>query len=156
LSAWETKYPTSTLPDRMQAQTGSACFVCHHPPSFNTAGNCYRDGLTTLLGQGMAIEQAIDQLDGQDSDGDGFNNGYEATLPRPEAGEVGYNMGLVGATGTDPCGSNPSEVVTGVPETPPVDQVPAFSFWGFVVLAGTVLGGGVLIFRRIPRGALAG
>ena len=44
-------------------------------------------------------------LDTEDSDGDGVPNGEEATRPRDDLPdeEVGYNMGLVGSTGVDPC-----------------------------------------------------
>ncbi len=64
----------------------------------------------------MSITEAIDNLDVADSDSDGYPNGQEAVTPRPD-GEVGYNMGLVGDLGTDPCADDPTEVVTGVPET---------------------------------------
>lgn len=137
LDAWKLKYPTSTLPDRMDTLTGRDCNVCHHPPNLNTPGNCYRDDLSILIQQGLTIEQAITQLDTEDSDGDGFSNGEEATRRRPEAGEIGYNPGLIGETGTDPCGDDPNEVVTGVPETP--SSIPATSGWGLLCLVLSVL-----------------
>lgn len=115
--AWANRYPTSTLPGRMATLTGSACNMCHQPPSFGTPGNCYKEDLNDLLGTGLSITEAIDNLDGTDSDADGYSNGQEAVTPRPD-GEVGYNMGLVGDLGTDPCADDPAEVVTGVPETP--------------------------------------
>lgn len=133
LSAWIAKYPTSTLPARMAASTGSSCNVCHQPSGFGEPGNCYRAALIDLLGQGLTPEQAIDQLDPLDSDGDGVPNGEEATTPRPEPNEIGYNMGLIGDAGTDPCAVFPTAPVTGVRETPPV--IPAVSTWGLVVLA---------------------
>jgi len=143
--AWTAKYPTSTLPARMAAQTGSACNVCHHPSSMSNPGNCYREAIIVLLDDGVSIVDAIDQLDAEDSDGDGAANGVEATTTRADdPGEVGYNMGLVGDTGTDPCGADPGEQVTGVLETPPPEAIPTISAWGalvmglFLLTAGTV------------------
>lgn len=148
LSAWVDRYPTSTLPARMSALTGSACNVCHHPSAFNDAGNCYRADLINLIGQGMTPTQAIDQLDTVDSDGDGIPNGEEATTPRPEANEIGYNMGLIGDSGTDPCATNPAEPVSGVPETPPGNAIPTVSQWGLVVLVIVQCIAGTLILRE--------
>lgn len=148
LSAWEDKYPSSTLPARMSALTGSACSVCHHPSAFGDPGNCYRADLITLLVQGLTIEQAIDQLDAVDSDGDGTPNGEEAVAPRPEVGEIGYNMGLIGATGTDPCATNPAEPVSGISETPPDNSIPTVSQWGLVVFVIVQAIAGTLILRR--------
>jgi len=154
LSAWVAKYPASTLPTRMAALTGSACNVCHHPSAFGDLGNCYRADLITLLGQGRTISEAIDQLHPVDSDGDGVPNGEEATTPRPEVNEIGYNMGLIGDTGTDPCATNPTVPVSGLPETPPVNPIPTVSHWGLVVLVIVQVTIGSLILRgRQPRGA---
>lgn len=148
LMAWQTKYPSSTLDDRMQALTGSDCNVCHHPPSRSDLGNCYRNDIITLLGQGLTIEQALDQLDGEDSDGDGVANGAEINAPRADQpGEVGYSPGLVGATGTDPCGADPDEVVTGELETPP-GPVPAASTWGVVNLMLVMLAAASVILGK--------
>jgi len=148
LSAWVAKYPTSTLPARMSALTGNACNVCHHPSAFGDPGNCYRADLIDLLGQGLTPEQAIDQLDGVDSDGDGIPNGEEATTPRPEVNEIGYNMGLTGETGTDPCATNPTEPVSGVRETPPGNAIPTISEWGLVAMVIAQATVGSLILRR--------
>ena len=147
LDAWITKYPTSTLPARMSAQTGRDCNVCHHPPNLNTPGNCYRDALAELINLGVGIDDAINQLDSQDSDGDGVSNGEEALAARPEAGEVGYNPGLIGDLGTDPCGTNPATAVTGVSETPAGALVPATSFWGMAGLTLLLLIGVSLVLR---------
>ena len=81
-------------------------------------------------------------------------NGEEALAQRSEPGEVGFNPGLVGETGTDPCGSDPGAAVTGVLETPPSAPVPAISDWGFLVLLLLLATGGSLILRR-RLGALA-
>ena len=148
LNAWIARYPTSTLPARMDALTGRDCNVCHHPPNLNTPGNCYREDLAELINLGMPIEDAINQIDPVDSDGDGVSNGDEILAARSEPGEIGFNPGLIGETGTDPCGTNPASVVTGVPETPPL-PVPAVSVWGIVASALLlVIAGSVLLRRR--------
>jgi hypothetical protein len=120
----------------------------HHSSAFGDAGNCYRADLINLLGQGLTPKQAIDQLDTGDSDGDGISNGEETTRPRPEPNEIGYNMGLIGDTGTDPCATNPTEPVSGALETPPGNAVPSVSQWGLVamVIAQAIVGS--LILRR--------
>lgn len=148
LDSWINKYPTSTLPARMNALTGRDCNVCHHPPNLNTPGNCYRDDIAELLGLGMSIEDALNQLDGVDSDGDGVTNGEEAVTARPEAGEVGYNPGLIGDLGTDPCGTNTNQAVTGMAETPALAAIPAVSQWGFVVLSLFLVISASLVLRR--------
>ncbi|MFN0133894.1 MAG: GC-type dockerin domain-anchored protein [Phycisphaerales bacterium] len=120
LQAWKDKYPTSTIPQRMLALTGSECNTCHHPPDRFLSGTCYRMQLRNLLKiKGHPVEVALDILDGLDSDGDGVSNGIEILTPRADQpGQIGYHMGLIGPTGTDPCGDNPMEVVTGMLETP--------------------------------------
>lgn len=124
LSAWQARYPGSTLPSRMSATLGSQCYTCHHPSSFGGLGNCYRLDLIARLMAGRTITQAIDDLDTVDSDGDGTPNGQEILMPRPDLpGQIGYSMGLAGPVGVDPCWSNPNQAVTGVPETPPPPAV---------------------------------
>jgi hypothetical protein len=118
LQAWQDKYPASTLPARMQATLGSACYVCHEPPNVSVEGTCYRLQLRDILYMSIEIEQALEMLDGVDSDGDGVPNGVEILTPRPEGG-VGYHPGLIGELGTSPCGPNPSNPITNSPETPP-------------------------------------
>ena len=148
LGAWEARYPDSTLPARMAAATGADCHVCHHPPSRSLPGNCYRENIIALLGSGLSIADALEQLDAEDSDGDGVGNGAEimaAVVDLP--GEVGYNPGLVGPNGTDPCADDPSEVVTGAQETPPSD-VPAVSEWGLIVLVLLLASAGHLVIRQ--------
>ena len=156
LNAWVAKYPASTLPARMSALTGSACNVCHHPSALGDPGNCYRADLIELIVQGLTLEQAIEQLDALDSDDDGVPNGEEAITPRPEVNEIGYNMGLVGDTGTDPCAANPTEPVSGVLETPPGNAIPTVSRWGLVALVIVqAIAGTLILRRREPRGARA-
>ena len=152
LTAWQNKYPTSTLPARMQAVADTQCHVCHHPPTRDVLGNCYRMDLKALLDGGATIEDAIDQLDTEDSDGDGVSNGEEATTPRvDQPGEVGYNMGLVGPTGVDPCSPlNFGIPVTNELETPPL-VIPAVSAWGMTALTLLVLVVGSLMFRLKVR-----
>ncbi|MCH8149291.1 MAG: hypothetical protein IH987_15120 [Planctomycetes bacterium] len=153
-AAWEAKYPTSTLPERMTATTGAVCHICHHPPSRDVLGNCYRMDLKALLDGGATIQQALDQLDGMDSDGDGVPNGVEATTPRDDlpGEEVGYNMGLVGPAGVDPCADieNFGVSVTNQLETPPV-PVPAVSEWGLLALSLVVLVAGTMLIRLRVR-----
>jgi len=117
MTVWNNAYPTSTLGTRMQSQFGSSCYVCHQPPNTSTAGTCYKDSLAVQINDGLTIQQAIQAVDGLDADGDGFTNGMEIRAPRPEGG-VGFHPGLIGLTGTDPCGPNPSTPVTNRNETP--------------------------------------
>ena len=151
LTAWQTKYPTSTLPTRIAAVNGSSCWICHHPPSLFNLGNCYRLDLRDLiLNDDLTIEQALDATDGVDSDGDGVVNGVEILTPRAgEPGEVGYSPGLVGSQGTDPC-LDPSTPITNQLETPP-PPVPAISSVGLVVALGLLIGCGVLVQKRAVR-----
>ncbi len=133
VTAFTTAYPASTLPARMLAQTGSNCNVCHQPPNTSTVGNCYREALATRLAAGRTIAQAIADIDGADSDGDGTSNHVEILAARTDLpGQVGYNPGLIGATGTDPCGPNPAAPVTGVSETPPPPCAADFNHDGLV------------------------
>lgn len=150
LVAWEEKYPTSTLPARMADQTGLACYTCHQPPSTSEQGNCYRLDLKALIEAGQTITEAIDILDAADSDGDGVPNGVEATTPHASLpGEIGYNQGLIGPTGTDPCATDPQAPVTNVSETPLL-PIPTVSQWGIVVMVLMVLAAGTLVFQA-PR-----
>ena len=150
---WQNRYPTSTLPDRMAVLTGRDCNICHHPPSLNSPGNCYRDDLFDLLLAGRTITAAIDELDAVDSDGDGSPNGEEATMPHANLpGEIGYNMGLVGSLGSDPCATDPNATVTGVLETPP-PIVPTASQWGVAIMALMLLTAGTSALRRRPAAA---
>lgn len=150
LPIWENVYPTSTLPSRMAATTGSACNVCHGLPAPNALGNCYRTDLIARLEGGASVEDAIIQLDGVDSDGDGVANGVEATMPRDDQpGEVGYNMGLVGPTGTDPCSLDPGAPVSNELETPP-SLIPTVSEWGMVAMTLLMLAVATILFRSSP------
>lgn len=119
LEAWKLHYPGSTLPARMFQQTGEECSVCHHPPFKTNEGNCYRRDIIGQLDRGRTIQEAIAFLDGVDSDGDGFTNGQEILMPHEDLeGEVGYNPGLIGEQGTDPCSFEPNRPVTRQRETP--------------------------------------
>ncbi|MEK6704021.1 MAG: hypothetical protein AABZ53_17325 [Planctomycetota bacterium] len=119
-SAFAAKYPGNTLSARTLAATGNACFVCHQPPNTSMQGNCYKTAIAARLDAGLTNAQAMDDLDQVDSDGDGVTNGDEVRLARADMpGQVGYNPGLIGATGTDPCASDTSTPVTGQRETPP-------------------------------------
>lgn len=124
LTAWKTKYASgglanSTLPTRIQAETGSQCTLCHAPTGVSDLGNCYKNALEARIQAGRTIAQALVDIDGLDSDGDGVSNHDEILKPRTDiAGAIGYDPGLIGPTGTDPCGLSPNTPVTGVPETP--------------------------------------
>jgi hypothetical protein len=118
LEAWKLHYPASTLPARMEQRTGEQCSVCHHPPLKTSLGNCYRRDLIAQLRRGLTIEQAIVALDGVDSDGDGVPNGQEILAPHEDLeGEIGYNPGLIGELGTDPCSSEKNQPITEQRET---------------------------------------
>jgi hypothetical protein len=118
LTAFQTRYPTSTLPARMASATGSSCNLCHHPTDTANPGNCYRESLITRLNAGRTIAQAIQDIETADSDQDGVNNATEILAPRAgQPGQIGYNPGLIGATGTDPCGA--AGPVSNQLETPP-------------------------------------
>lgn len=148
LSAFGSKYPTSTLPSRMDATTGLSCYVCHHPSSFSNGGNCYREAIKALGPNPGNIASILDQLDGEDSDGDGIPNGEEILMARlDQPGEVGYNPGLVGLTGTDPCAADTGEIVTGQRETPQTN-IPTVSQWGLVSLTLLLATGGTIVLSR--------
>jgi hypothetical protein len=117
-TAFVQRYPGTTLPARMAAATGSQSNVCHHPSSRSNPGNCYKDAISERLAAGRSIAQALADVELMDSDNDGVNNVMEITTPRADASaQVGYSPGLIGATGTDPCGAVGN--VTNQPETPP-------------------------------------
>lgn len=152
MDVWKSKYPTSTIPSRMATLAGSECFTCHDPAGFGLEGNCYRRDLVDLMQGGSTLDDALDTLDGMDSDGDGYANGVEATMPRTDSADIGYNMGLVGNTGTNPCGTTPAVPITGVSETPP-DPVPTVSQWGLFIMSLLVLAAGASILTRRLRHA---
>lgn len=104
--------------------------------------------MIALLQLGNSPESAIDQLDSVDSDGDGVTNGQEILAAREEAGQIGFNPGLVGPLGTDPCGDDPNAAASGVAETPAGPPVPALSEWGVVFAALLLASAGTLILRR--------
>jgi cytochrome c5 len=120
MTAWAGAYPSSTLPARMSAATGSSCNLCHHPPARNTPGNCYRSALAARIALGRTEAEAIADIGAEDSDGDGVSNHDEILAARTDLpGHVGYNPGLIGATGTDPCSLEPIKAVSSALETPP-------------------------------------
>jgi len=156
LNAFQTKYPTSTLPARMGASPiNDFCGVCHHSPTKSDLGNCYREDLKTLL-LTMSITQALDALDGVDSDNDGVPNGIEITAVRSDLpGEVGYSPGRVGPMGTDPCLGAGTPLPTGQLETPP--PVPTVSAWGLAVFTLLILVAATVLvqvrFRKVTAAA---
>ncbi len=119
-SAFAARYPSSTLLVRTQAAVGSQCYACHQPPNTSEQGNCYKDALTARLEAGRTNAQAIADVELLDSDGDGISNLDEIMAARADMpDQIGYNPGLIGDTGTDPCATDPTTPVTGQPETPP-------------------------------------
>ncbi|MFZ4574044.1 MAG: hypothetical protein ACOYN0_06580, partial [Phycisphaerales bacterium] len=125
-NAFTARYPTSTLLTQAQSATGSSCYACHQPTNTSNPGNCYKESLALRIAAGRTAAQAIQDVELLDSDGDGVANREEILTPRTDlAGQIGYNPGLVGATGTDPCATNPNTVVTNRPETPPPPFCPA-------------------------------
>ncbi len=119
-SAFATKYPTSTLPARMQSVTGSSCNVCHTPGNTSADGSCYKTDLAAQISAGANITQAINNIALFDSDGDGVSNQIEILMARTDLpGQTGYHPGLKGPTGTGPCNTNTTAAVTNQLETPP-------------------------------------
>lgn len=118
-------FPRSSLTYDIETATGSACFTCHNSNAFLGDWNCYRRDLIARLRLGRTIREAISDIEFVDSDGDGVLNIDEITRPR-EGGSIGFDPGLVGPRGVDPCltisfndvpGS--SLAVSGRLETPP-------------------------------------
>jgi hypothetical protein len=106
VTAFQSAYPSSTLVTRMGTAAGQSCFVCHQPNgnNYSRAGNCYRMDLKARIDAGRTVAQAIADVDQMDSDGDGVSNHDEILWVRTDLpGQVGYNPGLIGATGTDAC-----------------------------------------------------
>ena len=66
---------------------------------------------------------------------------------RTDSADIGFNLGLVGPTGTDLCGPDPNAAVTGVSETLP-DPVPTVSEWGLTMMTLLVLTAGSSILVR--------
>lgn len=102
-------------------------------------GNCYRETMHFMrhgAGGPTDFEGALDAADAVDSDADGVPNGVEILWPRPD-GEVGYSPALAGDLGRDRCGIRGLEVITGHPETPPVQR-------GFVVVPPVIGFGGLI------------
>lgn len=94
-AAWQARYPTSTLPMRMDQQLGSGCFTCHSVP-FGSPGTCYREDLRVLVNMSIEIDDALAMLEAVDSDGDGVSNIEEILAVRVDLpGHVGYHPGLV-------------------------------------------------------------
>jgi hypothetical protein len=118
--AWVARYPTSTIPMRMETILGAGCFTCHLPTSFGDEGTCYRLDIRDRLHAGMTIEEALAAVEPLDSDGDGVSNLEEILEPRADMpGQVGYHPGLVGPMGRTPCGPIPNDPITNQLETPP-------------------------------------
>lgn len=131
LQAFKNRYPTSTLPDDMEAVVGVQCYVCHNPSQFFGDLNCYRKDLILRLRAGRSIQEALADIEHFDSDGDGVDNLAEILAPRSDGADwgyppnrVGFNPGLVGPLGADPCYSDPLAPQTFRPETPVTGPVP--------------------------------
>lgn len=132
-NAFAARYPGSTLLSRTAAATGNQCYVCHHPNDTGNPGNCYKEAIALRIAAGRTNAQAIADVELMDSDGDGVNNRDEILLARTDmTGQVGYNPGLIGAKGTDPCFTNTNAAVTNQLETPPTTCPADFNGDGFV------------------------
>lgn len=132
-NAFAARYPGSTLLSRTAAATGNQCYVCHHPNDTGNPGNCYKEAIALRIAAGRTNAQAIADVELMDSDGDGVNNRDEILLARTDmTGQVGYNPGLIGAKGTDPCFTNTTAAVTNQLETPPTTCPADFNGDGFV------------------------
>ncbi|MCC6229201.1 MAG: hypothetical protein IT432_08255 [Phycisphaerales bacterium] len=132
-NAFAARYPGSTLLSRTATATGNQCYVCHHPNDEANPGNCYKEAIALRLAAGRTNAQAIADVELMDSDGDGVNNRDEILLARTDmTGQVGYNPGLIGNKGTDPCFTNTNAAVTNQIETPPNTCPADFNGDGFV------------------------
>ena len=132
-NAFASRYPGSTLLARTATATGSQCYLCHHPNDTANPGNCYKEAIALRIAAGRTNAQAIADVELMDSDGDGVNNRDEILLARTDMnGQVGYNPGLIGAKGTDPCFTNTSAAVTNQLETPPATCPGDFNGDGYV------------------------
>ncbi|MBI4583024.1 MAG: choice-of-anchor D domain-containing protein [Planctomycetes bacterium] len=122
LEQWKSRYPGSTLPERLERATGSACTLCHGTYGFawNDPGNAYREFLHIMAHSGKPFQEALEIADVTDTDGDGVPSGTEILMPRPDG--VGYHPGLVGDQGVDPTGITGAEAVSGSLETPPMTR----------------------------------
>jgi len=128
MTPFNTRYSASTLSARMAAATGSNCNVCHHPTDRADSGNCYKDAIANRINAGRTIAQALADVEALDSDNDGVNNVTEIMMARTDlpGTQVGYSPGLIGATGTDPCGAAgnvTSQRETPLPTGPTCDSV---------------------------------
>lgn len=125
LQAFKDRYPSSTLPEDMEFTLGVQCYVCHNPSQFFGDLNCYRRDIIQRLRAGRTIHQALADIETTDSDSDGVNNLSEILTPRFDGAgwgapfpRIGFNPGLVGQTGADPCYSDPAQPQSFRPETP--------------------------------------
>lgn len=124
--AFRARYPSSTLLTRTAAAYGDECYMCHQPTNTSRTGNCYRMALRARINAGRTRDQALADVELLDSDGDGVNNITEILMVRTDGvAGVGYNPGLVGATGTDPCATAglTTVAITHQLETPPPPPV---------------------------------
>lgn len=118
LDAWQARYPTSTIPARLEAGGGARCYTCHNPTTFGTEGTAYRLAIRARLIAGRTIQQALADIEQDDSDGDGVRNLDEILRPRTDLpGQIGFHPGLVGNGGFDLL-INPNQAITGVLESP--------------------------------------
>ncbi len=117
VSLWTTRYPSSTLDERMTATFGQSCYVCHQPEGISVLGTCYLTDIKARLDAGRSISQALGDVDVMDSDGDGASNHDEILAVRTDLpGVIGYHPGRTGPLGVT-CGIGVG--TTGVSETPP-------------------------------------
>ncbi|MBI5376515.1 MAG: hypothetical protein HZA77_13860 [Candidatus Schekmanbacteria bacterium] len=120
LTAWKTKYPTSTAATNISATTSSQCVLCHFngtKSTFNAYGWAVRAQLGGATGVNSAtITAAFVAVEALNSDGDptGWSNWQEIvtynTQPGWRTGANNTNYNKSGATTT---GQNPITLVAG-------------------------------------------
>ena len=71
---WAARYPSSQSDDNMISATGSACQLCHQTSSGGNTWNLYGWAVKLRRDAGDTIDQALSNVEGDDSDGNGDSN----------------------------------------------------------------------------------
>ena len=122
---WATQYPSSQTDDNMISATGAPCQMCHENDNGGNTVNLYGWAIKQRLDAGDTINQALSNVESQDSDGNGDSNLVEINANAqpgwvPGAVNTIYRTnGKVKATDSSPpTGVTPLDPVTG--NNPPV------------------------------------